>query len=286
MAGFTQLQSEGWTVNTIEALDPVEYEEDIRDMATQGYDVIMMFGAELINVGVDLSDEFKDTYPSLRLVAIDTNTDFQKDNITSICVDPYEAAFVAGYVAAMTTKTGTVGCIMHSDSPLMRRFSDGYDAGIAYTNNNTQMVLSISGSPTDVTLANEAAKTMMANYPVDIIYQVCYTAGTGVITACADAGIKCIGVDGWQGYIDPCVFWSTLKPMDVAVSSIAKMYAGGGQLPGVFVYNIENGCAAYDDRDFEKLPADLQAKVTAVMDGIANGTIDVYAKYPQDAVGF
>ena len=273
--GFTRLESEGWTVRSIEALDAVDYEESIRAMAGEGYDIIMLFGGELINVGVDLSHELKGINPSLHLVMLDTEDDFQKDNITSVSVDPFESSFVAGYLAAMTTETGTVGVIMHSDIPFMRRFSEGYYAGIRYADNGTQVVTSITGSPEDVTLAYEAALTMISNHPVDIIYQVCYTAGIGVITGAAERGIRVIGVDDWQGYINDYVFWSALKPMDIAVAGVARMYQSGEQLASRLDYNISYGSQVYDDRDFAKLTVELRNDITELVDGIKNGTINV-----------
>lgn len=276
-SGFTQLESEGWTVQCIEALESVSYEEDVRAMADEGYDLIMLFGGELINVGVDLADELKESNPDLHMVMLDTDHEYAKDNVTSVSVDPFESSFVAGYVAAMTTETGTVGVIMHHDTPVMLRFSEGYYAGVNYADNGTEVVTAITGDAEDVTLANEAALSMIASYPVDIIYQVCYTAGTGVITACAEKGIRAIGVDDWQGYIDDCVFWSALKPMDIAVAGVAKLFEAGEKLPTRLNYNIAYGSTVYDERDFEKLPEDLQAKVLALVEGIGDGTIDVYA---------
>ena len=273
--GFTQLEKEGWSVRCIEALDKVEYEEVIRAMAGEGYGVIMLFGGELIKVGVDMSQELKSNYNALHLVMLDTEDDYQKDNITSVSVDPFESSFIAGYLAALSTKTNTVGIIMHSDSPFMRRFSEGYYAGIRYANNGTQVVTSITGNPEDVSLAHEAALTMISNYPVDIIYQVCYTAGVGVITACSEKGIRAIGVDDWQGYIDDCVFWSALKPMDIAVAGVARIYETGEKLPSRLDYNISYGSQVYDDRDFEKLTVELRNSITTLVNGIKNGTINV-----------
>jgi basic membrane protein A len=284
--GFAQLESEGWTVSCIEALDAVEYEEDIRAIAGEGYDVVMLFGGELINVGVDLSEELKDLNPSLHLFMLDTDLVYRKDNITSISVDPFESSFVAGYVAAMTTETGAVGVIMHHDTPTMLRFSEGYYAGIRYAGNDTEVVASITGDAEDVTLANEAALSMIDKYPVDIIYQVCYTAGVGVITACADRGIKAIGVDDWQGYINDCVFWSALKPMDVAVTGVAKMYEAGEQFPTRINFNIAYGNKVFDNRDFEKLPEELRNNVAKLVDDIKNGAVDVYETYPEGRLDY
>ena len=281
-AGLTQIQSTGWTTNTIEALDSSQYEEDIRDMASQGYNVIMLFGAELINVGVDLADELKTTNPSLHLFMVLNTSDYQKDNVTSFSINPFESAFVAGYVAAMTTKTGTVGVIMHFNTPVMLPYCDGYMAGVAYANNGTQAVMSLTGNPTDVSLAHEAALTMIANNNVDIIFAAIYTATPGAFAACAEKGIKGISGDTYQGDVYPCLFWSQLSPVDVAVENVIKMYEAGGQLPGRVSFSAKTGNPLYDDRDFANLPADLQAKVTALAEDIKNGAIDVYKDYPDD----
>jgi basic membrane protein A len=284
--GFTQLESDGWQVQCVEALDAVGYEEDIRAMAAEGYNVIMIYGLELHNVGVDLADELKETNPELHIFLIDQLEDFGKENITSVSVDPFESSFVAGYLAAMTSETGTVGLIMHSDIPVMWRFSEGYYAGIKYADNGTEVHTAITGDPMDVTNAYEAALTMIDTYPVDVIYQVCYIAGTGVITACAEKGVKCIGVDVWQGDIDDCVFWSALKPMQSAVISAAQMYLDGGDMPGRININIANGNQVYDARDLEKLPAELQESVLKLVEDIKSGAVDVYATYPEGKLDY
>ena len=284
--GFLRLESEGWSVRSIEALDAVDHEDSIRAMANEGYDVIMLFGGELIQVGVDLSQDLKDINPNLHIFALDTERELSRDNITSVATDPFEASFVAGYVAAMSTETGTVGVIMHSDSPGMRRFSMGYYAGVEYANNGTNVVTAISGSPFDVSLAYEATLTMIASFPVDIIYHAAYIAGLGVIRAGAEMGIRIIGVDDWQGYIDDAVFWSALKPMETIVAGIANMYKDGVNLPTRLNFDFARGNRLFDDRDFERLPLEHQNNVARLMDGIANGTIDVYRNYPQMRMDF
>lgn len=284
--GFLRLQAEGWTVKMIEALDAAEYEETLRGIAAEGYGLIMTFGGELMNKAKDLSGELKDAYPAIYFIALDNAADQKDDVMTSVNVDVFETSFVAGYVSAMTTKTKSVGVIMHSDTPIMLRFSEGWDAGVAYADNGTKSVTSITGSPEDVTLASEAAFTMIATHNVDVIYQCAYTAGMGVITACADRGIKTVGNSAWQGNVNECVFWSSLKPMDSAVYGVAKMYEAGEKLPRILNFGVVQGNAVYDERDFVKLPAELQAKVLALVEGIKTGAIDVYENNPDARLDF
>ena len=60
--GFKDLEAEGWQVRVIEATDASEYAEDIRDVAEQGYTVIMTWNDDVSTVAIDLADEIKDMY--------------------------------------------------------------------------------------------------------------------------------------------------------------------------------------------------------------------------------
>lgn len=284
--GFLQLETEGWQVIMIEALDAADYEETLRGVAADGYGLVMVFGGELMNKAKDLTEELKDAYPALHFIALDEATDQGSDIMTSVNVDVFETSFVAGYVAALTSKTQSVGCILHSDVPIMLRFSNGWDAGVAYANNGTKSVTSVTGSPEDVSLATEATLTMIDTYNADIIYQCAYTASIGGITAGAERGIKSVGNSGWQGYLNESVFWSSLKPMDSAVYGVAQQYLAGEKLPRLLNFGVAQGSAVYDERDFVKLPAELQTKVVALVEGIKNGTIDVYANNPDARLDF
>lgn len=280
-AGFEALEAEGWTVKCIEALDNAEYAEDIRAMAADGYQVIMTWEDPVSEVVLELADELYELYPDTHFFLLDTYIEQDHPNCTTVSVDPFESSFVAGYVAAKTTQTGTIGWIGHSDIIKIRRFRDGYIAGAAYADPSVEVVYSFTGDYMDPTKGLEAGKAMIANYPVDIIYQSCYLAGPGVITACSEAGIKCIGVDDWQGDIDPCVFWSAIKPMDNAVIKLAESYEAGETFPSAVDFNLSAGGAVFDERDLGNLSEELQAEVLELVDGIRNGSIDVYENFEE-----
>ncbi|HOJ00141.1 MAG TPA: BMP family ABC transporter substrate-binding protein [Anaerolineaceae bacterium] len=280
-SGFEALESEGWEVKVIEALDSAEYAESIRALAGDGYSVIMTFADAVSNVAVDLADEIYELYPETRLFLLDTYMEHGKPNCTSVSVDPFESSFVAGFVAAKTTETGTIGWIGHTDILKIRRFRDGYIAGAAYANPDVEVVYSFTGDYLDPNKGLEAGAAMIANYPVDIIYQSCYLAGPGVIEACANGGIRCIGVDDWQGNLDPSVFWSAIKPMDNAVITLASKWAEGYEFPLYLDFNIGSGGRVYDERDFEKLSPELQAEVLQLVEDIRTGEVDVYEGFEE-----
>lgn len=278
-SGFKDLEKDGWEVKIIEATDASEYPEDIRAMAAEGYKVIMCWNDDVNTVALDLADEIAKMYPDVHMFLLDTYRAQDKDNCTAVAVDPYESSFVAGYVAAKMTKTGTIGWIGHTDVPKVRRFRDGYVVGANYANPNVKVVSSFVGASRDPTKGYEAGTALIKNNPVDIIYQACYLSGTGVIAACADAGIKCIGVDDWQGGIDPCVFWSAIKPINVAVKILAEEYEKGAKLGHFMNFDLASGGTVYDQRDLPNLPPELQNEVKQLIADIQSGKVDVYKGY-------
>ena len=75
--------------------------------------------------------------------------------------------------------------------------------------------------------------------------------------------------------MDDCVFWSSLKDIDSAVFQTAQEAAQGKFEAGPRYFVLETGARAYDDRDFEKLPAELQKEVSELVSKIVSGEVNV-----------
>ncbi len=279
--GFTSMEDDGWEVKSIEVSEEGEYAEQIRAMAADGYTAMFTMFDEVSDVALSLSDELAENYPDLHVFMLDTYREDSTENCTSVSVDPFESSFVAGYIAANMTETGTVGWIGHSDILKIWRFRDGFIAGVSYANNGTEVVTAFTGDYQDPVKGKETATAMIEENPVDIIYQCDYLGGTGVISACSEAGIKCIGVDDWQGNIDDCVFWSAVKAMNVAVASILQDLDDGKTFDKAINFDLSAGGRVYDERDWDNIPEDLQEKVTELISAIKSGEIDVYEGFDE-----
>ena len=245
--GFTNVQADyGCDIRFVEALEASEYETQLRTMAETGADMIFSM------------------FDAVNLVAAEIG----------------EPSFVAGVVAALTTETGTVGWVGCLDIPVITRFYEGYAAGVDYANQtyglNVQTEMTYVGSSEDTVAAAECTK-MLADRGCDIIYQSANEAGLGVIQSCAELGVKCIGVDKWQGDVDPCVFWSALVCIEQGVYDTYEMYHDGTLEGGSITFGIANGFPIYADVDYEALPDNVKEAVDAVMDGVREGTLDVFA---------
>ena len=279
--GFLDLEKEGWEVKCIECFETAEQAEQIYSMCEEGYDLIYSNGDDIKKAIEDLGSELNDAYPNVHFFFLDTYEDPQIDNATSVTIDPFEACFIAGYLAAMVTEKETIGIMMPLDDAIMARFENGYYAGIEYANReeglNKKWVKAYTNSWSDTTKGYEAAVAMNSNYDIDLIIHCAYISGYGVISACSDLGLKCIGVDGWQGYVDPCVFWSAIKSMNVAVLKPAHAWEHGEELPMHLEYSVKDGGEAYYEPDLENLSPELQEKVVALRDKIVSGEVDVFS---------
>ncbi|MBR0461455.1 MAG: BMP family ABC transporter substrate-binding protein [Erysipelotrichaceae bacterium] len=283
VTGVKVLEQEGWDVKILEVKETSEFADQIRAMAAEGYHVIVTEFDALGEVALQLADELAENYPDLKIFLNDSYVlgANKTTNCANIICDPWESEFVAGYVAAQMTEAGKVGWLGHTDQVSQDRFKYGFEGGVKYADNGTEVIFGYTGDAQDANKGQEAAKAMIAEYGVDIIDQAANTSGLGVMTECKEEGVKAIGVDMWQGgdFGQETVFWSALKPINDAITKCCREVADGTWEGHVCYYDIAAGAAVYDQRDFDLLPAEVQEKVTQLMADIASGAVDVYAGY-------
>lgn len=285
--GFEYLELEGWTVKFVEATDSAEWAETIMAMGEEGYGIIFLRIDSLAQTFQDIAEEFHALYPDTYVIYVDSYLENDLEYVTAVPCDPWEPSFVSGYIAAKTSETGLVGWIAHTDSVNLRRFQYGFEAGMNYADTGTEVVTAFTGDAFNIEAGYNTAIAMIENYDVDVIQQAANLSGLGIIQACEERGIKCIGVDDWQGDESEVVFWSTIKSMDHMIYTVANMWYEGEDLPPRMSFNMSTGNTPYDNRDLENLPEDLKNEVLALCDGIRDGSVDVfYGDYAEYALGY
>ena len=268
--GVNQLAEEyGIEAKVIEALDKSEYSEEIRAMAEAGANPIYCVWDDLATEAVNLAEEFPDT----KFINVDCYVTGETDNVKTIVVEPEQATFIAGVVAASTTETGKVAWLGSTDQPVINKFRVGFEQGVAYVDNGTTCESLFIGDPNDPNKGSELAKQVIGK-GADIVMHSANQSGLGVIRACQEEGVLAIGVDEWQGAIDEdTVFWSALKDITGAVYEAGKSVMEDTFEPGLQVYDSSAGAALYDQRDYDKLPDELKATVDDVVAKLASGEI-------------
>lgn len=274
LEGLYDLEKEtGKELKIIETYDKAEYEDQVCAMAELGCDPIYCMWGDLSEVAINYAADYPDTTFVLTDVYLKTDA----PNISSLSVDPYGASFVAGYLAAKKTEVGTVGFIAHADRAVSRRYRDGYMAGVEYANEklgkNVQVQVAFTGDDQDPVKGSETALLMIEEYGLDVIFQSASLSGLGVISACQEKGVQCIGSDDWQGGEADCVFWSALKPFNQVLYNEGMEVVNGTFVPGDKNMGAAQGISLYDERDFEKLDAETQKEVLDIVEGIKSGEI-------------
>ena len=264
-------QEQGATLRTVETLDSAEYEDQVRAMADMGANPVYLMWGDLSEIGLRLAPE----YPDTNFVLCDVDMQTSEPNVSSVSVDPSEAAFIAGIVAANTTEKKKVGFIAHADRPVSRKFRDGFTNGVHYADPSVEVAVAYVGDDQDPVKGQEVAKLMIQNEGVDLIFQSASQSGLGVISGCEEMGIKCIGSDDYQGDVSDCVIWSALKPIDEALYMEGDASFKGTFESGDKVYGLSYGLSLYTEIEFNNLSEELQNTVTEVIDGINSGEIDV-----------
>lgn len=271
-SGLEQLgKDKGISVKIIEALDKSEHEEQIRAMAELGSNPIYVLWDNLGAAVLEVAPDFPDT----KFIIADAYVNTDLENVKTIVVEPQEASFIAGFVAAKMSKSKQVGFVGSMDTPIINRFRAGFEAGVKYADPNVKVESVYAGNPNDPNKGSEIAKLLIGN-GADIIMHAANKTGLGVIKACEEEKVLAIGVDEWQGKINPdVVFWSALKDIAGAIYKAGESVLDGTFEPGMQVYDINTGINLYDNRDFEKLSDELQQDVLELVEKLKAGEIKV-----------
>ncbi|MGE5572849.1 MAG: BMP family ABC transporter substrate-binding protein [Bacillota bacterium] len=242
--------------------DTGEMELTARALADQGYDMVIVMGWGSEDWAARVAKEYPDTHFFGAAVKLPN-----LPNTSSGDFLEHEGCFTVGMVAAMMTKTGKVGYIGGSDSPLLNRFRLGYIQGVKYANPKVEVVTGWVGVFNDPTKAKELALTQYQE-GCDIIFAAAGKSGEGVLAAAAEKGKYAIGVDSDQCWIRPGnVITSMLKRVDMVVFNKCKQLSEGALKTGFEAYGLKEGlvgaCHLYgEDTEFlDKGPKDMVAKL-------------------------
>lgn len=186
--------------------------------------------------------EIAPQYPEKKYIIYDATVDYSLgglDNVYSIEYKQNECSFLAGAVAAMETKTGTVGFVGGMENNVINDFLVGYIQGAKYVNDEIKIPIGFVGSFSDSAKAKELSLAQI-NQNADIIYQAASTAGLGVIDAVTEKDKFAIGVDSDQaeGFFETDrekaehILTSALKRIDESLIRAIKMEKEGTLLWG------------------------------------------------------
>jgi basic membrane protein A and related proteins len=264
----------GGTFKELEMQSEAQREQALRRLAESGANPVVMTGFAFGDVLNQVAPDFPDT----KFAIVDMVVD--QPNVKSIVFTEQEGSYLVGMMAAMASKTGTVGFIGGMDIPLIRKFACGYAQGAKAAKADVKIIQNMTGTTpaawNDPVKGAELAQAQVSQ-GADVIYAAAGGTGIGVLQAAADAKILSIGVDSNQNYLHPGqVLTSMLKRVDNAVYEAFK--EGVDLKPGINVMDLKAEGVGYalDDNNKDLVTPEMLDAVNAAAGKIKAGEIVVH----------
>lgn len=285
--------SQGIQVKYVTSKSESDYTPNVNSLIAEDCGII-------VTVGFSLGDATlagANANPDERFTIVDENPmndGAPVENIKPLLFNTAEAAYLAGYLSAGMSKTGTVGTFGGIKLPTVSVFMDGYADGVDKYNADKGTDVKLlgwdkakqdglfAGKFDDQTGGKNLANNLIQQ-GADIIMPVAGGTGLGAAAAAQESGGKVsivwVDTDGYESasqYKD--VFLTTvLKGISTAVETATADTVAGNYSNEPFIGTLANdgvGLAPY--HDFEaQVPPELTAEVDALKAQIIDGTIKV-----------
>ncbi|MDF2049239.1 BMP family ABC transporter substrate-binding protein [Arthrobacter sp. Cr_A7] len=286
----------GIKVNQVESKTNNDFEPNLRAMVTAGCDLTLTIGFLL----GDATKEQAAANPDSHFAIVDYQYESAIANVKPIIYDTAQAAFLAGYLAAGTTKTGTVATFGGVKIPTVTIFMDGYADGVKYYNEQKGKDVKLlgwnkdaqDGSFTGDFEKQDVGKQLTQNFldqGADIVMPVAGPVGKGAGAALKEAkaagkDVKLIWVDS-DGYLTApdykdIMLSSVMKTMGDAVEAVVKDDKEGNFDNTPYVGTLANEgvkLAPFHDLD-SQVPAELKSELEQIEKDIVDGKLKVESK--------
>lgn len=299
-AGLEQAQDElGVSTNFVESTDASDYAPNIDALVQEDCGVIFTvgfaMGAPTVEAALANPEEtfgIVDDTPDGDPSTPDT-FDPPPDNVRPLVYDTAQAAYLAGYLAAGMTETGTVATYGGRPFPTVTVFMDGFVDGVAKYNEDKGTDVEVlgwdkeaqDGSFTGDFEDENKGKQTTQNFiqqGADIVLPVAGPVGNGSLAAASEAdGVSVIWVDS-DGYLtvnehNELILTSVLKQISGATFDTTQDVVDGEFDNTQYVGTLENdGVGLAPFHDFEdEVPEELQSEIDTLREQIISGEIVV-----------
>ncbi len=277
--------------------DPILLESDAAEDYQPNIDGCLSQGADhIVTVGFALGEATATNAaanPDVLWTIIDVGG-LGLDNVRELVYQTDEAAFVAGYLAAGTSKTGILGTYGGANFPTVSIFMDGMTRGVAYYNEQKGTDVQVigwdvdtqdgmfTGSFSDMGLARTTCEGILdegADVMLPVGGAINLPCGDAIIARGADAAL--IGVDADAFFAMPDTYkdlWLVTieKGIAVQVTRSIQAHAEGTWTPGGTVGTAANGSVGLSEFHSwdAKISDDLKAEVADLFQAVIDGDVD------------
>jgi len=275
----------GVRVRFIEPGEGSDRESGLRLLAAEGMDLVVGVGFIFTDDLTQLAKE----YPNTKFAGVDYSVATDKDgqvipppkNLAALKFREEQGSYLVGALAAMMGKSKTVGFVGGMDSPLIKKFEAGYEAGVHKVCPDCKVLAQYAGvTPEAFRNPGKGKEIALAQYQqgANVIFHASGSTGLGVFEAARQTNQLAIGVDADQyGEAPGYVLTSMVKGVDNAVFDAIRKTKDGTFTGGIDQYGLAEGGVGYIyDKNNEKLiPPDVHARLEQLRQDIIAGRIVV-----------
>ena len=299
----------GAEAKVLESQAETDYEVNINSFVDQGCDLIVTVGFLL----GDATEAAANANPDQKFAIVDfaygnvTDADgnevldadgnptpqIENANVKGLLFNTDEAAFLAGYVAAGVSETGTVGTFGGINIPPVTIFMDGFANGVAHYNSVKGTDVQVLGwdpaTGEGLFTGNfeslddgRAFAQSLVDEGADIVMPVAGPVGLGSAALANELGtfyVIGVDVDAYEADANNANVYltSVLKRIDNAVYAAADETLNGTYSDELYFGTLANegvGLAPYHDLESE-VSSELAAEVETLRDDIISGAVSV-----------
>lgn len=267
----------------IEPGDGSDRESALRKLASKD-DIGIIFAVGFIFTD-DITAIAKD-FPNKKFGCVDYSVASQKEIPANLAALEFkeEGSFLVGAIAAMLTKTNTVGFLGGMESALIKKFEAGYKQGIEYINPKIKILSSyVSVSSEGFKNPGKGKEIALSEYNsgADIIYHASGLSGVGLFEAAREMKKFAIGVDLDQYNEAPgVILTSMIKLVDQVIFQTIKDYNENKFTGGIRTLGLkEKGVDyVYDNNNKNLISEDVRKRAEEIRAKIISGEIQIKDK--------
>jgi basic membrane protein A and related proteins len=231
-------------VDVLESTRPSDYRANLQRAADRHHDVVIAGSFLLTDAVLDAAR----ANPRIRFVLVDPLVaPAGPANLVLLTFRADQAGFLAGALAGLATRSGTVAGVYGPEDDADHRYRAGFEQGVGYVNPRVKALGAYQGSANGVPFANPAwgedqARAFMRQ-GADVIFGAGGTTGQGALRAAAQAGVPCIGLGDAATYrpAAPCLLATVTTRLDRAVELVVAELVAGTWMAGRREFGIAEG---------------------------------------------
>lgn len=258
----------------VESLDKSRFEENLRQFAAEGYDLVFGHAYEFQDATLRVAQD----YPQTTFVVVAGNR--SAANVGAVHFRLEEASYVLGALAARLSDAPVVGLVGGEEIPSLKPGFDGFANGAKSVRPGVRVVTKYVGNWHDVALGREHAEALIAQ-GADFIFQNADKAGLGVFQAAGEhEGVFAFGSNKDQNGVAPAaILASAVLDVPAAYLQIAREVQAGTYRPAARAMGVAESVVSVviNPEHASRLGPDAAELIGNLEARIADGSLDVLA---------